>query len=157
MNAAFAVRGQSSQACSAPQYHQFDFWLGEWDVFDDDPHTPVARVKVSSILDGCALLEEYVQTDGLKGKSFSIYDSSRGVWHQSWVTNGGQLLWIEGDYANNEMVLIGSEHMGAGVERQVRGTWKQVRDGVRETAVISTDGGKHWDLWFDLMFRRRKQ
>jgi hypothetical protein len=157
MSAASAIQGQGSKPCSAPQYHQFDFWLGDWDVFDNDPHTLVARAKVSSILDGCVLLEEYEQTDGLKGKSFSIYDASRDVWHQSWVTNRGQLLWMEGHYANNEMVLIGSEDLRAGIEKQARGTWKQVRDGVRETAVTSTDGGKHWDLWFDLMFHRRKQ
>jgi hypothetical protein len=27
---------------------------------------------------------------------------------------------------------------------------------VRETAVTSTDGGKTWQQWFDLVFRQRK-
>ena len=64
-----------------------------------------------------------------------------------------KLLWIEGHYTNGEMVLSGVEHISGGLERQVRGTWKRAREGVRETAVMSTDGGKHWDLWFDLTFR----
>jgi ketosteroid isomerase-like protein len=42
-----------------------------------------------------------------------------------------------------------------GNERQVRGTWKPVSRGVRETAVTSTDGGKTWKPWFDLIFRPR--
>src|SRR6185312_9636490 len=151
------LAAQPQSACSAAEYHQFDFWLGDWDVFDVDPHTPVAHVKVSSILDGCVLLEEYEQTDGLTGKSFSIYDSSRRVWHQTWVTNRGQLIWIEGRYANNEMVLSGVEHISGGLEKQVRGTWKRVHGEVRETAVTSSDGGKHWNVWFDLIFRPRKR
>ena len=148
-----AAEVQSSAPCSAPQYRQFDFWLGDWDLFDANPNAPVARAKVSSILDGCVLLEEYEGADGSKGKSFSTYDFSRDIWHQTWVTNRGKLLWIEGHYINGEIVLSGVEHTSSGLERQVRGTWKQVREGVRETAVTSTDGGRHWELWFDLMFR----
>jgi hypothetical protein len=31
-----------------------------------------------------------------KGQSFTIYDVARDVWHQTWVTNRGELLEIEG-------------------------------------------------------------
>jgi hypothetical protein len=155
--ALFTAFAQTPQFCSAPEYRQFDFWVGDWDVFDVGAKAPTAHAKVSRILGGCVLLEEYEDTSGSQGKSFSIYDSSRRVWHQTWVTNRGQLLWIEGHYANQEMVLTGVEQANGGLQKQVRGTWMQVPDGVRETAVTSVDGGKHWDLWFDLMFRPRKQ
>jgi len=26
----------AKQNCTAPEYHQFDFWLGDWDAFDAD-------------------------------------------------------------------------------------------------------------------------
>jgi hypothetical protein len=144
-------------ACVAPEYRQFDFWAGDWDAFDiDSPTVKVARNRVDLILDGCVLREDYKGTNGTEGRSFSIYDASRGVWHQSWVTNRGQLLAIEGKFQNGEMILSGVEHTTAG-ETIVRGTWKPVAAGVREIAVTSTDGGKTWKPWFDLMFRPHKQ
>jgi hypothetical protein len=144
-------------ACVAPEYRQFDFWAGDWDAFDvDKPTTKVARTRVDHILEGCVLLEDYQGTNGAKGQSFSIYDAARKVWHQSWVTNRGQLLVIEGALQAGEMVLTGIDHTPSGEERLVRGIWKPIDGGVRETAVISTDGGKTWKPWFDLIFRGHK-
>ena len=35
-------------SCTAPEYGQFDFWIGDWDVFDaDNPTTKVARVRLA--------------------------------------------------------------------------------------------------------------
>jgi ketosteroid isomerase-like protein len=139
--------------CSAPEYLQFSFWVGDWDAFDvDNPTTKVARARVDPILDGCVLREDYEGTNGAKGQSFSIYDNTRGVWHQSWVTNRGKLLVIEGKFEAGEMVLSGVDH-SASEQPLVRGTWKPMSGGVRETAVTSTDGGKTWKPWFDLVFR----
>ena len=140
--------------CVAPQYRQFDFWAGDWDVFDvANPTTKVARTRVDLILDGCVLREDYEGADGHKGQSFSIYDGSRKIWHQSWVTNRGEMLVIEGGLQAGEMVLSGVDHAADGKERHVRGRWKPVSGGVRETAVTSTDGGRTWKPWFDLLFR----
>jgi putative component of toxin-antitoxin plasmid stabilization module len=51
------------------------------------------------------------------------------------------VLVIEGTFQAGEMVLSGVDRTPTGEERHVRGDWKAVNDGVRETAVISTDGG----------------
>lgn len=142
--------------CTAPEYRQFDFWVGDWDAFDfDNLTTKVARTKVDRILDGCVLREDYEGADGHWGQSFSIYDASRKVWHQSWVTNRGEMLVIEGKFTGGAMVLTGVDH--AKGERVVRGTWKPMNGSVRETAVTSTDGGKTWQLWFDLVFSAHKK
>src|SRR4051812_30997676 len=77
-------------SCTAPEYRQFDFWAGDWDVFDADAATKVAHVRVDRILDGCVLREEYEDTNGLKGQSLSSYDASKKLWQQTWVTNRGQ-------------------------------------------------------------------
>ena len=140
--------------CAAPEYHQLDFWIGDWDVFDvDNPAKQVARVHVDRILDGCVLREDYQDTEGHKGQSFSIYDASRKSWHQSWVTNRGQVLQLDGGLQGGDMSLSAIELTADGKEKQIRGVWKPVAEGVRETAVTSVDGGKNWEPWFDLMFR----
>jgi hypothetical protein len=131
----------SARWCVAAAYRQFDFWVGDWDVFDVGSSIPVAHARIDRILDGCVLREDYQGTDGHKGQSFTIYDAARKVWHQSWVTNRGELLEIEG------------EDRAAG--SLVRGTWKPQNGDVRETAVTSTDGGNTWKPWFDLVFRRK--
>jgi hypothetical protein len=146
--------GTEGQAgCASPAHRQFDFWLGDWDVFDSHSQAKVARVHVTRTLDDCVLLEEYRGSDGHEGQSFSIYDGPRGVWHQTWVTNRGQLLVIEGNLRTGAMELSGSERLSDGTVRLVRGTWQPSHDGVREVAVRSTDGGKTWAEWFDLVFR----
>ena len=161
--AAFLMLTAAAQAadqmkhCMAPEYHQFDFWIGDWDAYDtDNPNVVSARTKVDRILEGCVLHEDYQDSNGHKGQSFSIYDASRKVWHQSWVTNRGELLVIEGTYHDGEIILTGKDQTADGKERLVRGTWKAVPEGVRESAVRSTDGGQSWTPWFDILFKRHK-
>ncbi|HST09899.1 MAG TPA: nuclear transport factor 2 family protein [Terriglobales bacterium] len=140
--------------CAAAEYHQLDFWAGDWDVFDvDNPATQVARVKVDRILNGCVLHEDYQDTSGHKGQSFSIYDAGLKAWHQSWVTNRGQILLLDGGLHGEQFELNATEHHADGKSKLIRGTWKPVEGGVRETAVTSLDEGKTWTPWFDLMFR----
>jgi ketosteroid isomerase-like protein len=140
--------------CASAEFHQLDFWAGDWDVFDvENPATQVARVQVDRILDGCVLREDYQDTEGHKGQSFSIYDAALKTWHQSWVTNRGQLLLLDGNLRGDEVVLNATEHTNDGKNKLIRGTWKPVVGGVRETAVTSIDEGKTWKPWFDLMFR----
>jgi len=150
------AKSPKSAPCDASEYHGFDFWIGDWDAFDFGTATKDARVRVDRILDGCVIHEDYQSVDGHKGESFSVYDDSRRVWHQTWVTNRGQLLIIEGNMQDGAMVLAGIDRTTSGKERHVRGIWKPVNGGVRETAVTSTDGGKTWKPWFDLMFRPHK-
>jgi len=137
-------------ACITPEHRQFDFWIGDWDAFDAGTANKVARTRVDRILNGCVLQEQYEEPGGLKGQSFTIYDTARKIWHQSWVTNRGRLLAIEGKLQNGEMVLSGIDGANGSL---VRGTWKAVDGGVREMALTATDNGTTWKPWFDLMFR----
>src|SRR5579875_302810 len=142
--------------CSAPEYHQFDFWVGDWEAFETSTGAKDAHVRVDRILDGCVLREQYDGDNGHRGQSFSLYDSSRKIWRQSWVTNRGEFLAIEGKLQGNTMVLSGSDLNASGRQQLVRGNWRPVAGGVRETAFTSTDGGKAWKQWFDLTFRPAK-
>src|ERR1035437_1518703 len=146
-----SAEGSKSGSCAAPTYRQFDFWTGDWDVFDFGSPIKVAHARVDLILDGCVLREDYQGSDGHKGQSFTIYDATRKVWHQSWVTNRGELLAIEGKIENGEMVLTGEDHATGAL---VRGWWKPVNGEVRETAATSTDAGKTLKPSFDLVFRQ---
>jgi len=151
------AQGTNAQSCAASEYRQFDFWLGDWDLFETGSANSTARVRVDSILDGCVLREHYEDGSGMVGESFTIFDSGRNTWHQTWVTNRGRLLTIEGGPQNGSIVLNGAYYLDNAKEVRVRGTWTPVADGVRESALTSLDGGKTWKPWFDLSFRHHKQ
>ncbi len=91
--AAVPAARAASFGCPAPEYRQFDFWLGDWDTFEvGDTKTPIARARVDLIAGGCAVHELYEQTDGLIGDSILSFDPVRKVWQQTWVNNGGGLM-----------------------------------------------------------------
>ena len=148
----------NAASCGTPEFRQFDFWVGDWDAFDaGGPAKSVARARIDRILGGCVLREDYQDTNGLKGQSFSIYDSSQKKWHQSWVTNRGQLLLLDGSFQHGEMALFGTDRTPEGKTRHVRGVWRPMDGGVRETATTSLDGSKTWQPWFDIVFRPHKR
>ena len=143
--------------CDVTEHRRLDFWVGDWDAFDvGGGDKPSARVRVDVILDGCVLREVYEGTDGLVGESLTTYDASRQLWHQTWVTNRGQLLQIEGRFRGSSLTLQGPRRSPDGREEIVRGVWRPLPQdgGVRETAHASADGGKTWKPWFDILFRR---
>jgi ketosteroid isomerase-like protein len=142
-------------SCTSPAHRAFDFWIGDWDVLDVGSTQRTAHVIVEPILDGCVLHEIYEDAKGLRGESFTSYDPSRGgVWQQTWVTNRGQLVIIHGSQRDRQFVFSGSVATATG-EDLVRATWAPVGDAVRETADTSSDGGRTWQRWFDLMFQKR--
>ncbi len=141
-------------ACSAAAYGEFDFFVGDWDTYDATDSTKiVARNHVTHMLGRCAIREVYEQTDGLKGESFSTWNVARGQWHQSWVTNRGDLLLLDGGLRDGRMVLTGTERRESGSPSLLRGTWIPDGRDVREIAERSTDGGKSWAPVFDIVFR----
>ena len=140
----------SAPSCAAPEFHQFDFWMGDWDVFRVNGGAKSAHVVVDRILDGCVVREQYTGVDGEHGQSLSSYYAPEKRWQQTWVTNEGALLVIHGHWDGTQMVFDGAD-----ATELVHATWKPVKEGVRETAEVSTDHGKTWKPWFDLMFRPR--
>ena len=152
--AAVPAGAQAAGSCAGPAFRQFDFFAGDWDTYDmSDTMRVVARNRVTRILGDCVLREAYEQNDGLVGESYSLYDAGRRVWHQSWVTNRGGLLLLDGGLEGARMVLTGTEHRADGTSSLMRAIWWAEGPNVREKVERSTDGGKTWVPVFDIVFR----
>jgi hypothetical protein len=150
---AFAMTASAAEKpkpCAAPEHRQFDFWVGDWTVTTPDgQHAGDNRIE--SILDGCAISENWKGAKGGAGHSYSAYDRDRKVWHQTWVDKQGGLLLLEGGLRNGAMVLSGMQ--GATLNRV---TWTPQPDGgVRQLWESSTDQGKHWTTVFDGRYQRK--
>ena len=101
--ASLAASAQAPLApCSAAEAKQFDFWLGDWDVFT--PDGKLAGTNRIEKIYGCVLHESW-SNPKVQGQSFNMYDDDRGEWHQTWVDSTGSLLVIEGALRYGSMVL----------------------------------------------------
>lgn len=147
-----------SPDCTAAEYRQLDFWIGDWDTFETDAPggASVARARVKPIAQGCAIHELYEQNDGLIGDSILSYDAVRKQWQQTWVTNRGAIMVLWGGFKDGALILEGETHLGNGKSVKQRITWKAQDKGVRESAVMSKDGGKTWTPAFDVLFLKRE-
>jgi hypothetical protein len=139
--------------CQMTAFHEFDFWIGDWDSYD--AHGVLqGHVLVTAILDGCALQEWWHGTDGAVGSSFTIYDSTRNVWNQTWVSNHGTLLPLEGNRQGHAVVLLGF-HIGADKRVELhRTSWTPLEGGrVHQLWDFSADGGKTWEINYEGFLR----
>lgn len=150
-----AVNAQGAPAarpapCTAPEYHQFDFWIGDWDVVDSAGVLQGTN-HVTRPLGECVLQEHWSDTHGMKGESYNVYDATRGVWHQTWVDDHGSLLVLEGKFENGRMTMSGrTAARGKRPAMLQRITWTPQADGVvRQFWQSSSDDGKTWSVAFD--------
>ena len=134
--------------CSGPESHQFDFWLGEWRVHTADG-TVAGINRIDREYGGCVIHEHYVTGRGYSGESLNIYDSSRKVWHQTWVDNSGLLLTLEGHLVGRNMVLEGQNLQPDGAVIKQRITWSPSTDGSVRQLWESTDSKGQWVVAFD--------
>ncbi len=137
-----------SASCIAPQYRQFDFWLGDWDLVGADGKKS-AEDKVVQVLGGCALQENWTGVKSGQGLSLSAYDPATRHWHQTLMDDGGAVLKIEGEFADGKMILVGQRpsQKEKGVTITHRIVWTPQQDHrVKQVWENSTNGGRTWRL-----------
>lgn len=144
-----------SAHCSTPEYRQLDFWIGDWEVYDDKGKLQGYNL-VEKVLGGCALQEYYIDVGGLKATSFSMYDFTRKLWNQTYISSAGTLLPIEGYLQGKNMVLTGT-HFSHDDGRLAlhRMIWTPKEDGTAyQIWDFSRDGGKTWTVIYEGFLRK---
>ena len=140
--------------CAGTEHHQFDFWVGQWDVTTPDGK-PAGKNTIEPILGGCALRESWTGAGGGSGTSYNAWDRRRRVWHQTWVDAQGNLLQLEGLFKDGRMTLIGETVDSTGGKATQRIIWEQTAPNqVRQLWETSTDGGTTWTVSFDGRYRK---
>ena len=142
-------------SCDASEHRQFDFWVGEWDVYVQGKK--IAHSSIQNILNGCVIFENWQPLNGGPGKSFNYFDPLVQKWRQLWVSTqpGGAINFV-GERKGNTMYME-CETLGPnGVRTLGHMTWTDLGPGkVRQLWEQSTDGGKTWTVAFDGEYRRQ--
>jgi hypothetical protein len=141
-----AINRAIPRPCPEPEYREFDFWVGKWDILnpqDDKVGTSI----VTSELDGCVIMEDFIGSGGMRGRSMSVYDADLHLWFQRFVDNVVTSLRVDGGKVGDEMILTGSHpyyNFATGIPRQrdTKITWTPNADGsVHQLFENSFDGG----------------
>jgi len=148
------VSAQAPACSDSVKSHQFDFWIGDWEVTAGG--NVVGRNVIEPILDGCVLQENWTGTSGSAGSSFNYYNPQTGEWEQFWVWRRGTTIHTKGGYADGKMVLEGETTDQNGDPSLNRITFFNNEDGtVRQYWQVSSDGGETWTDAFDGLYTKR--
>ncbi len=152
--------------CADPHVHDFDFWLGKWDVYNIANNKRIADSYIQSINDSCAIQEHYSNPQAkYQGTSLNKYNFEKNQWEQYWVDNSGLTLKLSGNLQGKNMVLQGettqtNKTVLSGTEMQTvlnRITWYNNPNGtVRQHWETSSDKGVTWQTAFDGLYKRKE-
>jgi len=141
-------------SCSGPEYRQFDFWIGDWNVTSGGGQAGTNNVTLD--VAGCVVHEHWVGTKGGSGESFNFYDRQDGRWHQLWVGSGGGVVRLAGEYKDRKMQLAGEAPGPDGKPRKSRMTFHNNEDGtVRQVWETSPDEGRTWQVLFEGLYAKK--
>lgn len=150
---------EALKPCNTQEFRQFDFWLGQWDVTSAGSVQPSAENDITSIHGGCVVLEQY--TSGFfTGMSLNFYDATTQSWHQTWMSNAGGALFLQGGINAKGAMVMSDENLpvstAAGSINRI--TWTPNPDGsVRQFWQNSSDRGATWTVIFDGTYTKKKE
>ncbi|MES2278609.1 MAG: hypothetical protein V4592_21445 [Bacteroidota bacterium] len=159
----FGIKAQTAPANSPcrnnPQNRQFDYWVGEWDVYATGTTTIVGHSLVQDISGGCAILENWTATNGKgDGKSINFIDPNTHKWKQTWVGSGGMAQeFTNGEYKDDAMKFTTEKLNASGQKMLIHFIfYNQGPDKMRQYYETSVDDGKTWVTGYDFTYLRKK-
>lgn len=171
MNVSFE---SSSANCADKNFKEFDFWLGEWEIkqkilkADGTWFESKAETKVSKILDGCAVQENWEgevfffwegmnQPEKIKALSVRFFDAKTQKWTINWMdTRSPKFSVFEGDFNYGKGELFRSLKDENGSETVLRITFSDIKaDSVHWDLAFSKDGGKTFTMLWIMEMKRK--
>jgi tetratricopeptide (TPR) repeat protein len=139
--------------------HQFDFWVGDWDVVTTNEDSPAGISHIERAIGNCVIWENWTSrgNTGYAGKSYNIYNTDLKRWEQFWVDNKGGMIHFYGGLTNGVMDFYTDEipqSDGTRLKRHLQ-FFSLGSNKVRQFSQGSTDGGKTWTIEYDLTYNRK--
>jgi hypothetical protein len=147
--------------CTAPELHQLDFWVGDWELtWPAHGQAPAGTGTnhVEKILGGCAFQESFAAAgpQRLVGRSVSAYNPQLKIWEQTWVDNQGSYIALTGGFKDGAMTLTQRALGPDGKPRLARMVYLNIKpDSFDWHWESSTDEGKTWKLNWEIHYKRK--
>jgi len=155
-----ASAGRAAAGCHDSAIHGWlDFWLGDWIVCEGRERAGTDRV--TKVLDGCAVAEDWTGVDGSHGLSLFYVVLPDRTWRQVWITDAARRA---GGWKEKRLVAHPAEgsvrfqgEIALEDDRRMldRTTLRALADGsVAQRIEVSGDGGETWTATFDATYHR---
>lgn len=150
-----ALAQATPSGCRSEESKRLDFWVGDWEGTHDGGKS---RNRISKILDGCVVLEEFRGRPGtpLDGMSVSTFDPATKRWRQAWVDNTGAYLdftaaTVDGNFAFERA----TEKDGKRIRQRM--VFRDVKpDSFTWDWQRSDDDGASWKTTWQIAYQRAK-
>lgn len=145
---------QAPAGCGAPEYRQFQFWIGEWRVTSNGQEAGTNSVTLEE--NNCLIHEHWKGAGGGTGQSFNFYDQADHKWHQVWVASSGTVLFLTGSCQDDKLEFTGERPAatGAGIVHHRLTFFKNPDGTVRQVWGTSPDQAS-WQVVFDGLYTRQ--
>ena len=132
--------------------HEFDFWLGDWELtWGENDH---GTNRIERIMDGAAIQEKF-EGDGYKGMSVSVFSKEDNRWHQTWVDSSGSYLDFTGKFSDGKMILA-RDGIVEGKAVKQRMVWYDITgNNFQWSWERSEDEGITWHVIWKIQYQRR--
>jgi tetratricopeptide (TPR) repeat protein len=141
-----------------PGAREFDFWLGDWDVYlTSNLNIKTGFNRITQASGGCVILESWEAVGPHNGMSINYLDASTGKWKQYWAGSGRDITeFYDGEYIDRAMRFKWDVTMPDGTTRKGKLTFTNMEPGkVRQYSEQSSDGGKTWQAVYDFTYIKR--
>ncbi|HVW97291.1 MAG TPA: hypothetical protein VHA56_15065 [Mucilaginibacter sp.] len=141
-----------------PHNKDFNFWVGEWDVYQTGTHVLVGRSSITKSDGECTILENFQSLiPPQSGHSINYFDQTSKTWEQIYSGSGGaHQLYDQGEYKDGRMAF---HYKSSAKGQKFDGHfffYNLDADTVRQVQDYTTDGGKTYQTSYDLTYIRRK-
>lgn len=93
---------------SLGSFNDFDFWLGEWNVYSNDENRQLQGTNsITKHHKNCLIMENWTNQQGGTGSSMNYYDAVEDQWRQLWVAGGYSIDYTGGLNESGSMELSG--------------------------------------------------
>lgn len=138
-NTTICTAQKAQKPCSSEKYHQFDFWIGSWEVYSPKG-VLLGLSSIKELPDACGIQENWTsKTSNYTGTSYNYYNSEDDTWNQVWLDNLGKPLVLKGSY--NAPVMSMKSELSTSNDPKLFNqiTWTKNPDGTVTQVWVTVD------------------
>ena len=141
---------------SESPWRDFDFWIGDWEVYDPNTENKVGDNRIEKRENGCLILENWKSIAGGSGISMNFYDPLQQKWRQVWQSAAAFIDYSGGLDEQGRMLLEGTIYYHAsGQSAPFRGRWTKQENGSVLQEFWQYDAAfDRWNSWFVGEYRK---